>query len=69
MSDRPLPTKALRPVVRALPTENQSEVEAALDHAGRGKLDAFHAWNRPGTLGRLAGRLPGRGRRAEQPGT
>ena len=60
--------KVLRPIVRALPTEDQGEVEAALDRAGRGKLDAFRAWNRPGALGRLAGRLSGRGRRAEQPG-
>jgi hypothetical protein len=61
-------TKVLRPAVRALPAEDQGEVEAALDRAGRGKLDAFRAWNRPGALGRLAGRLSGRGRRAEQPG-
>ncbi|MFG2372697.1 GTPase-associated protein 1-related protein [Streptomyces sp. NPDC048504] len=60
--------KVLRPVVRALPAEDQGEVEAALDRAGRGKLDAFRAWNRPGALGRLAGRLSGRRRRAEQPG-
>ena len=61
-------TKVLRPVVRALPTEDQGKVEAALERAGGGKLDAFRAWNRPGALGRLAGRLSGRGRRAEQPG-
>ncbi|WP_328677260.1 GTPase-associated protein 1-related protein [Streptomyces sp. NBC_00343] len=62
-------TKVLRPTVRALPAADQAEVEAALDHAGRGRLDAFRAWNRPGALGRLAGRLSGRGRRTEQPGT
>lgn len=62
-------TKVLRPIVRALTAETQGEVQTALDHAGRGKLDAFHAWNRPGALGRLAGRLSGRGRRTEQPGT
>ncbi|MFD4554121.1 GTPase-associated protein 1-related protein [Streptomyces sp. NPDC058469] len=60
--------KVLRPAVRALSVADQSAVEAALDRAGRGKLDAFRAWNRPGALGRLAGRLSGRGRRAEQPG-
>ncbi|MGX9884365.1 GTPase-associated protein 1-related protein [Streptomyces sp. NPDC002276] len=60
--------KVLRPVVRALSVREQGEVEAALDRSGRGKLDAFRAWNRPGTLGRLAGRLSGRGRRAEHPG-
>ena len=60
--------KVLRPAVRALPAEAQGEVEAALDRTARGKLDAFRAWNRPGALGRLAGKLAGRGRRAEQPG-
>ncbi|WP_262062668.1 GTPase-associated protein 1-related protein [Streptomyces sp. STR69] len=60
--------KVLRPAVRALSVREQGEVEAALDRSGRGKLDAFRAWNRPGTLGRLAGRLSGRGRRAEHPG-
>ncbi|MFD0308894.1 GTPase-associated protein 1-related protein [Streptomyces sp. NPDC127119] len=54
--------KVLRPVVRALPAEDLAEVEASLDRAGRGKLDAFRAWNRPGTFGRLAGRFSGRGR-------
>ncbi|MFJ8941648.1 GTPase-associated protein 1-related protein [Streptomyces sp. NPDC102365] len=54
--------KVLRPVVRALPAEDLAQVEASLDRAGRGKLDAFRAWNRPGTLGRLAGRFTGRGR-------
>ncbi|MEU6032762.1 GTPase-associated protein 1-related protein [Streptomyces tauricus] len=54
--------KVLRPVVRALPAEDLALVESSLDRAGRGKLDAFRAWNRPGTLGRLAGRLTGRGR-------
>jgi hypothetical protein len=61
-------SKVLRPVVRALPAEDQTEVEAALGRAGRGKFDAYRAWNRPGALGRLAGRLSGRGRRADQPG-
>ncbi|WP_051742302.1 GTPase-associated protein 1-related protein [Streptomyces xylophagus] len=60
--------KVLRPAVRALSVAEQGEVEAALDRAGRGKLDAFRAWNRPGALGRLAGRLSGRGRRVEHPG-
>ncbi|WP_405845515.1 GTPase-associated protein 1-related protein [Streptomyces sp. NBC_01518] len=60
--------KVLRPAVRALPAEAQGEVEAALDRTARGKLDAFRTWNRPGALGRLAGKLAGRGRRAEQPG-
>lgn len=59
-------SKVLRPVVRALPAEDQAEVEAELGRAGRGKLDAYRAWNRPGALGRLAGRLSGRGRRADQ---
>ncbi|MEW2571294.1 GTPase-associated protein 1-related protein [Streptomyces sp. NPDC047070] len=57
--------KVLRPVVRALPAEDLAQVEAGLDRAGRGKLDAFRAWNRPGTLGRLAGRFTGRGRGKE----
>ncbi|MCL7424681.1 GTPase-associated protein 1-related protein [Streptomyces sp. YS415] len=57
--------KVLRPVVKALPAEDVAEVEAALERAGRSKLDAFRSWNRPGALGRLAGRLSGRGRRAE----
>ncbi|MFH0516053.1 GTPase-associated protein 1-related protein [Streptomyces sp. M41] len=60
-------TKVLRPVVRALPAEDVTAVEAALDRAGSGRLDAFRTWNRPGALGRLAGRLSGRGRRADQP--
>jgi len=58
-------TKVLRPIVRALPAGDRTEIEAALDRAGRGKLDAYRAWNRPGALGRLAGRLSGRGRRPE----
>ncbi|GCB45121.1 GTPase-associated protein 1-related protein [Streptomyces sp. NL15-2K] len=58
-------TKVLRPVVRVLPAEDHAEIEAALGRAGRGKLDAWRSWNRPGALGRLAGRLSGRGRRAE----
>ncbi|MFI6930988.1 GTPase-associated protein 1-related protein [Streptomyces sp. NPDC050287] len=58
-------TKVLRPIVRALPAEDQAEIEAALGRAGRGKLDAFRAWNRPGALGRLAGRLSGRTRRSD----
>ncbi|WP_406453008.1 GTPase-associated protein 1-related protein [Streptomyces sp. NBC_01622] len=61
-------TKVLRPIVRVLPAEDLTEVEAALGRAGRGKLDAYRAWNRPGALGRLAGRLSGRGRRPDQPG-
>lgn len=56
-------TKVLRPIVRALPAEDITAVEAALGRAGRGRLDAFRTWNRPGALGRLAGRLSGRGRR------
>ncbi|MDT9695013.1 GTPase-associated protein 1-related protein [Streptomyces sp. P17] len=59
-------TKVLRPIVKALPAEDLAEVEVALGRAGRGKLDAFRTWNRPGKLGRLAGRLSGRGRRGEQ---
>ncbi len=58
-------TRVLRPIVRALPAEDLAEIEAMLGRAGRGKLDAFRAWNRPGALGRLAGRLSGRGRRGE----
>ncbi|MER5216807.1 GTPase-associated protein 1-related protein [Streptomyces sp. NPDC002838] len=58
-------TKVLRPIVRALPAEDHAEIEAALGRAGRGKLDAWRSWNRPGALGRLAGRLSGRGRRTE----
>ncbi|WOX13395.1 GTPase-associated protein 1-related protein [Streptomyces sp. N50] len=56
--------KVLRPAVRALSGPDQGAVETALDRAARGKLDAFRAWNRPGALGRLAGKLAGRGRRA-----
>lgn len=59
-------TKVLRPIVKALPAEDVAAVEAALERARRGKLESFRAWNRPGALGRLAGRLSGRGRRAEQ---
>ncbi|MFS8197417.1 GTPase-associated protein 1-related protein [Streptomyces sp. CWNU-52B] len=55
-------TRVLRPIVRALPAEDLALVESDLDRAGRGKLDAFRSWNRPGTLGRLAGRFTGRGR-------
>ncbi|MFG3015347.1 GTPase-associated protein 1-related protein [Streptomyces cinerochromogenes] len=57
--------KVLRPVVRALPAEDQAAVEEALRDTGRGRLDAYRAWNRPGALGRLAGRLTGRGRRED----
>ncbi|MET8769983.1 GTPase-associated protein 1-related protein, partial [Streptomyces sp. NPDC004658] len=57
--------KVLRPVVRALPAEDQAAVEEALRRTGRGRLDAYRAWNRPGALGRLAGRLTGRGRRED----
>ncbi|MGW5634172.1 GTPase-associated protein 1-related protein [Streptomyces sp. NPDC003832] len=53
--------KVLRPAVKALSAAELAEVEAALDRAGRGKLDAFRVWNRPGRLGRLTGRLAGRG--------
>ncbi|MFI6013606.1 GTPase-associated protein 1-related protein [Streptomyces sp. NPDC051243] len=56
-------TKVLRPIVRALPAKDVAAVEEALGRAGRGRLDAFRSWNRPGALGRLAGRLSGRGRR------
>ncbi len=59
-------TKVLRPVVRALPAEDLAEVEEALRRTGRGRLDAYRAWNRPGALGRLAGRLTGRGRREDR---
>ncbi|MFF7235037.1 GTPase-associated protein 1-related protein [Streptomyces collinus] len=58
--------KVLRPVVRALPAEDQRAVEEALHRVGRGRLDAYRAWNRPGALGRLAGRLTGRGRREDR---
>ncbi|WP_420310263.1 GTPase-associated protein 1-related protein [Streptomyces sp. YS-B37] len=61
-------TRVLRPIVRALPAEDQTEVETVLGRAGQGRLDAYRAWNRPGALGRLAGRLSGRGRRADQAG-
>ncbi|MFF8424626.1 GTPase-associated protein 1-related protein [Streptomyces sp. NPDC016566] len=61
--------KVLRPVVRALPDEDRGAVEEALRRTGRGRLDAYHAWNRPGALGRLAGRLTGRGRREERQAT
>ncbi|MEU6588212.1 GTPase-associated protein 1-related protein [Streptomyces sp. NPDC046881] len=57
--------KVLRPVVRALPEEDRAAVEEELRRTGRGRLDAYRAWNRPGALGRLAGRLTGRGRRDE----
>ncbi|MFI7409422.1 GTPase-associated protein 1-related protein [Streptomyces sp. NPDC049627] len=56
-------TKVLRPIVRALPAEDVTAIEEALGRTGRGRLDAFRTWNRPGALGRLAGRLSGRGRR------
>ncbi|MFI9804435.1 GTPase-associated protein 1-related protein [Streptomyces sp. NPDC052301] len=62
-------TKVLRPVVRALREEDRTAVEEALRRIGRGRLDAYHAWNRPGAFGRLAGRLTGRGRREERPAT
>ncbi len=52
-------------MVRALPAEDQAAVEEALRRTGRGRLDAYRAWNRPGALGRLAGRLTGRGRRED----
>ncbi|MGW3309919.1 GTPase-associated protein 1-related protein [Streptomyces sp. NPDC001073] len=61
-------TRVLRPIVRALPAEDQTEVETVLGRVGQGRLDAYRAWNRPGALGRLAGRLSGRGRRADQAG-
>ncbi|KOG68959.1 GTPase-associated protein 1-related protein [Streptomyces flaveolus] len=57
--------RVLRPVVRALPAEDQVAVEEVLRRTGRGRLDAYRAWNRPGALGRLAGRLTGRGRRED----
>jgi GTPase-associated protein 1, C-terminal domain/GTPase-associated protein 1, N-terminal domain type 2/GTPase-associated protein 1, middle domain len=60
--------KVLRPVLRALSAADRAAVEEALGRAGGGKLDAYHAWNRPGAFGRLAGRLAGRGRRGEQVG-
>jgi hypothetical protein len=60
-------SKVLRPIVRALPAEDVAAVELALGQAGRGGLDAFRTWNRPGALGRLAGRLSGRGRRTDPP--
>ncbi|MGI5379051.1 GTPase-associated protein 1-related protein [Streptomyces sp. CA-251387] len=61
-------TKVLRPIVRALPAEDVTAIEEALGRTGRGRLDAFRTWNRPGALGRLAGRLSGRGRRGtDQP--
>ena len=61
-------TKVLRPIVRALPAEDVTAIEEALGRMGRGRLDAFRTWNRPGALGRLAGRLSGRGRRGtDQP--
>ncbi|MEU0331923.1 GTPase-associated protein 1-related protein [Streptomyces sp. NPDC006193] len=59
-------TEVLRPVVRALPAEDRTAVEEALRRTGRGRLDAYRAWNRPGALGRLAGRLTGRGRREDR---
>ncbi|WP_308114479.1 GTPase-associated protein 1-related protein [Streptomyces sp. ISL-12] len=60
-------TKVLRPVVRALPAADLAGIEDTLGRAGGGRLDAFRSWNRPGTLGRLAGRFSGRNRRAERP--
>ncbi|MBO1335479.1 GTPase-associated protein 1-related protein [Streptomyces sp. VRA16 Mangrove soil] len=55
--------KVLRPVVKGLPAADLAQVRTSLDAAGRGKLDAFDEWQRPGKLGRFAGRLTGRGRR------
>jgi hypothetical protein len=59
--------KVLRPAVRALPAGERARIEEVLDRTGRGRLDAFRSWNRPGALGRLAGRLAGRARRDGRP--
>ncbi|MGW8887848.1 GTPase-associated protein 1-related protein [Streptomyces sp. NPDC055749] len=54
----------LRPAVRTLPPALLKEVEQAVESAGSsGRADAFRAWNRPSTLGRLGRRISGRVRR------
>ncbi|WP_326700642.1 GTPase-associated protein 1-related protein [Streptomyces sp. NBC_01754] len=57
--------EVLRPVVRALPPEDLTAVEACAESEGTSRtLDAFRAWNRPSrSLGRLGRRLAGRVRR------
>lgn len=55
--------QVLRPVVRAMPAEDLSAVERALEAVGGHWLEDFRNWNRPGALGRLGLRFTGRGRR------
>ncbi|GAA3005725.1 GTPase-associated protein 1-related protein [Streptomyces fulvorobeus] len=54
----------LRPAVRTFAPARLKEVEQAVESAGSsGRADAFRAWNRPSTLGRLGRKLSGRVRR------
>ncbi|MFC9242751.1 GTPase-associated protein 1-related protein [Streptomyces sp. NPDC057136] len=54
----------LRPAVRTHSPARLKEVEQAVESAGSsGRADAFRAWNRPSTLGRLGRRISGRVRR------
>ncbi|MFD4016650.1 GTPase-associated protein 1-related protein [Streptomyces sindenensis] len=56
--------EVLRPAVRAMPAEDVAEVEATVGRTGSsGRADAFRAWNRVSTLGRLGRRIAGRVRR------
>ncbi|MEU8674698.1 GTPase-associated protein 1-related protein [Streptomyces sp. NPDC048560] len=56
--------EVLRPAVRTLAPARLKEVEQAVESAGSsGRADAFRAWNRPSTLGRLGRRISGRVRR------
>ncbi|WP_128818908.1 GTPase-associated protein 1-related protein [Streptomyces sp. S063] len=56
--------EVLRPAVRAMAAEDVAEVEATVGRTGSsGRADAFRAWNRVSTLGRLGRRIAGRVRR------
>ncbi|NEB40508.1 GTPase-associated protein 1-related protein [Streptomyces sp. SID14515] len=56
--------EVLRPAVRAMSAEDVAEVEATVGRTGSsGRADAFRAWNRVSTLGRLGRRIAGRVRR------
>lgn len=57
--------EVLRPVVRTLSSDRVAAVERAVERVGSSRtLEAFRAWNRPGTLGRRLGRrIVGRVRR------
>ncbi|WP_329161072.1 GTPase-associated protein 1-related protein [Streptomyces anulatus] len=56
--------EVLRPAVRGMSAEDVAEVEATVGRTGSsGRADAFRAWNRSSTLGRLGRRIAGRVRR------